>query len=173
MKSINQLLQIIKKTPDCGVKPLEGLPDIEKIYSIPNDLVEFYTLCGGVSLYNTSAYSIEIVPPNRFVLANPAIFIGVDKDALEASKSDISWSWHIIGIGHNRQYITIDLAPERLGRCYDSYWDSHAMPGYSPIIAQSFTELIVRLIQNRGEHWYWLQPNFETIGDAYGGKSGG
>jgi len=167
MKSIPELLSIINQTPNCELKPAQGLPNIEKTHIIPGEVVEFYTLCGGVSLYKTSAYSIEIVHPNELVLANPVIYNGVEEDALEASKSDISWSWYIIGTGQNRQFVTIDFAPERVGRCYDSFWDSHAMPGYSPIIARSFNELLDRLIQNQGKHWYWLQPDFKSIGDAY------
>jgi hypothetical protein len=107
------------------------------------------------------------VSPNHFVLANPVIFIGVEENELRASKKDISWSRYIVGENDNRQILTIDLAVERLGRCYDSFWDSHAMPGYTPIIAQSFTELLIRLHTNQGRHWYWIQPDFHSIGDAY------
>lgn len=167
MRDMPQLLNIIQRTPDCFVMPAQGLPTIDPSHVLPDDLMEFYRRCGGVSLFPSSAYSIEIVPPNHLVLANPVIFIGIDKDELKTSINDISWSWHIVGEGANRQFLTIDLAVERLGRCYDSFWDCHAMPGYSPIIAPSFTELLVRLHANQGRHWYWLQPDFQSIGDAY------
>lgn len=121
-------------------------------------------------MFNSSAYSMDIVPPSRFVLANPVIFIGVSKNELNETGVDISWSWYIVGEGENRQYITIDLSFERLGRCYDSFWDSHAMPGYTPIVARSFTDLLSDLLLNRGKHWYWLQPDFRPIGDAYEGR---
>jgi hypothetical protein len=167
MNDMSQLLDTIRRTADCFVMPTQGFPTIDPNHVFPDDLIEFYRLCGGISLFRTSAYSIEIVPPSHLVLANPVIYIGVDENELGASKNDISWSWYIIGEGDNRQLLSIDLAIERLGRCYDSFWDCHAMPGYSPIIAQSFTELLVNLHANQGRHWYWLQPDFRSIGDAY------
>lgn len=167
MTSVSQLLATIQKTPDCSIRPALGLPEVAAGHVLPDDLIEFYKLCGGVSLFSSSAYSMEIVPPDRLVLANPVIFIGVSVDQLRQSRNDISWSWYIIGEGENRQYLTIDLAPDRLGRCYDSFWDTHAMPGYSPIIARSFTELLAGLLANQGRHWYWLQPGFTPVGDAY------
>jgi hypothetical protein len=167
MTVLSQLLDAIQKIPDCDIRPPQGLPSVAANHVVPNDLLEFYSLCGGVSLFSSSAYSMEIVPPSRCISANPVIFIGISEAQLRASRDDISWSWYIIGEGKNRQYITTDFALERLGRCYDSFWDSHAMPGYSPIIARSFTELLSGLVSNQGQHWYWLQPNFQSLGDAY------
>lgn len=168
MKGVAKLLATIQATRDCNVRPARGLPRAAAGHVLPDDLLEFYSLCGGVSLFGSSAYSMEIVSPSQLVLANEVIFVGVDETHLNASRNDISWSWYVIGEGKNRQYLTIDLAPERLGRCYDSFWDTHAMPGSSPIIAQSLTELLARLLSNQGKHWYWLQPSFQSPGDAYG-----
>jgi antitoxin YokJ len=165
---MNQLLTTIASIPDCVVLPEADLPKVASDYELPQDLVEFYSLCGGVELFGSSAYSMEIVASGRLVRANPVIFSGMDEQQIQQTSNDISWSWHIIGEGENRQYVTIDLAPERLGRCYDSFWDTHAMPGSSPIIALTFTELLSRLLDSQGNHWYWLQPDFSFIGDAYG-----
>lgn len=66
----------------------------------------------------------------------------------EKTEYDISSNWYIIGRDMNKEYITIDLNPLRLGRCYDSYWENHGVPGNCAIIATTFTELI-------------------TLGDAY------
>lgn len=41
------------------------------------------------------------------------------------------------------------------------------MPGYSQIVAKSFSEMLLRLFENQGNHWYWLQSGFESYGDAY------
>ena len=167
MIDLSYLLDKIRVKPHCSVRQAQGLPLVAHGHVLPNDVIEFYNLCGGISLFDNSAYSMEIVAPDQFVLANPVIFIGVTEDQLRASMNDISWSWYIVGKGKNRQFLTIDLANNRLGRCYDSFWDSHAMPGYSPIIAQSFTELLLRLYANNGDHWFWLQPDFHSVGDAY------
>jgi hypothetical protein len=84
-----------------------------------------------IRIFLRKFYSINIVSPNKFLLANPILLTGISEEALRTSKGDISWSWYIVGEGENGQFITIDLSPGRLGRCYDSFWDCHAMPGYS------------------------------------------
>lgn len=167
MTILSNLLDSIRQTPDCEITQPDGLPEIHSNHVLSEDVIEFYTLCGSISLFRSSAYSIEIYPPQRLILANPVIFIGVNENELRASKNDISWSWYIVAQGENNQFITIDFAPERLGRCYDSFWDTHAMPGSSQIIARSFTELLVKLFAGAGNHWYWLQQDFYSIGDAY------
>jgi hypothetical protein len=39
------------------------------------------------------------------------------------------------------------------------------------VVADSLTALIEQLYEqlheHRGQHWYWLQPGFERLGDAY------
>jgi len=167
MIDIAELIRIAQSTPSCLVLSPSGLPTVREPHVLPNDLKDFYHLCGGVILYSQSAYTIKIVSPNDFALANPKIFESFSREELAESKEDISWSWYIVAEGENSQYITIDLDPTRLGRCYDSFWDSYAMAGSSPIVARSFTELLNNLIANKGQHWYWLQPDFESLGDAY------
>ena len=49
---------------------------------------------------------------------------------------------------HN--FITIDLFKERLGKCYDSFWDRYGVVGEQPIIANSFTELLEQLFKGKG-----------------------
>jgi len=131
-------------------------------YKLPDDIKEFYNLCGGVSLYLSGESTANIVPPNEFILANPLI-VG------ERCVNDITSNWYIVANDGNGDYLTIDLEKERLGRCYDSFWDSHGVVGECPIIANSFTEILERLIDNKGQHWYWLSDGFEALGDAYDG----
>jgi hypothetical protein len=38
---------------------------------------------------------------------------------------------------------------------------------HAPIVARSFTDLLSRLLRAEGNHWYWLEPGFEPLGDAY------
>jgi hypothetical protein len=78
---------------------------------------------------------------------------------------DVSWDWYIIGEGENTQYITINLNTERLGICYDSFWEAH--PSNPPIIALSFIQLLENLVSSKGGEWYWHDPNFKKLGYAY------
>jgi hypothetical protein len=93
------------------------------------------------------------------VRANPII---VEDDCPD----DISYDWFILGQA-GEQYITIDIAPERHGRCYDSFWDRHGLVGECSIVALSFADLLQRLWKGKGDYWYWLADDFKCIGDAY------
>lgn len=104
MIKIEEIVARIKNTSDCFVNPPEGLPENSSEYTLPDDLQEFYQFCGGVSLFRSSAYSMNIVSPKEFLLANPVLFTGIREDDLRASKEDISWTWYIVGrtIYYNR-----------------------------------------------------------------------
>lgn len=158
---MRDLIAKIAATPGCSVLPPVGVPRPHDGHVMPQDLLDFYELAGGCALFKTAAYPFAVVPASRFRLANPDI-VG------EVVEDDITSSWYIVGEGVNSsEYVTIDLHPDRLGRCYDSFWDRHGIPGSCPVIAVSFSDLIKRMLQNGGRHWYWLQPYFDSLGDAY------
>ncbi|WP_339733336.1 SMI1/KNR4 family protein [uncultured Gimesia sp.] len=155
--SIVKLIEQLNNLSNCEVAPPQGIPAIE--IKIPTDLEEFYRLAGGARLFEGADYAIDIVAPNQFVRANPVI-VG------EACRDDISFDWFIIA-QEGEQRLTLDLNPDRYGRCYDSFWDQHGIPGECPVIALSFTHLLAQLIQSKGNYWYWLQENFISLGDSY------
>lgn len=158
--SIQKLIEIVRNLPNCIVYPSNGFPLVEDEYTLPEDVKEFYELCGGVALFEQSDYPSFIVSPEQFVLVNP-IIIG------ERCEEDITGNWYTVGTDGKGEYISIDLHPERIGKCYDSFFDRHGVVGECPIIAQSFTDLLKRLLENRGSYWYWLKDDFESMGDAY------
>lgn len=166
--TIEELLIRIQETPGCKIEPPSGLPLIEKLHHLPDDLRSFYELCGELSLAENTSYVVTIVPPSKFMLAN-SVILGeeVAELARETEGEDISWSWYILADCRNGDYITIDLDQQRLGRCYESSHETHGLVGNTPIIALSFTELVLSLYDKRGSYWYWLQPDFVSLGDAY------
>lgn len=133
---------------------------MEEGYALPVDLLEFYTACGGVSLFKGQIYSYRILQPTEMILANP-ILIG------ERAEYDITASWYLLASDQDNQYLTIDCFPNRLGRCYDSYIDRHGIVGACPIIAASFTDLLERLLRTQGGYPYWMRDDFVSLGDAY------
>lgn len=130
-------------------------------HRLPEDVEEFYRLCGGIRYFVNSTYSTEIVSPAEFVLANPVI-LG------QLYEEDISSDWYIVARAGPEQLVTIDLNSKRLGRCYDSFYEVHAVAGSCPVIAVSFTDLAERIFKNQGQYWYWLASSFTPVGDAYG-----
>jgi antitoxin YokJ len=157
---IQVLIDKVKNLPNCVIHPHSGYPAEERGHKLPNDLYEFFRLCGGMDLFIDCDNGLTIVSPEEFVLANPVI-IG------QKAEYDISSSWYIIGRDSNNDYLTIDLSKSRLGKCYDSNWEVHGVAGSCPIIANSFTELLERLVINKGKHLYWLHEEFASLGDAY------
>ena len=156
---LSNLLDVLEKLPDCRLVPPAGLPKVPSNVILPADLDEFYRKAGGAFLFPESDYPIEIVGPTNFVRSNPVIR-GAD------GEGDMSYNWFIIG-QNPPQYISIDLHPDRLGRCYDSFWDIHALVGDCPVIATSFAQLVEKLIDARGAHLYWHRKDFKYLGDAY------
>lgn len=159
---ILKLIEKIKKNQECIVQSPCGLPTISDRVKLPNDLQLFYENCGGISFFPNKPHGFMIVKPEEMLLANP-IIVG------ELCEEDISSQWYIIAKDVENNYITIDLAKERLGMCYDSYWDRHGVVGECSVVAKDFTELISQLLKNEGKSIYWLDDDFVYIGDAYDG----
>ena len=154
------LIERIRSTPGCSVLPPAGPPSVGSGHDLPADLAEFYRLCGGAELFRQALFPVRISTPREFLPSNQVI-LG------ERFEDDISDSWHIIAHGGGDEYISIDLDPRRSGRCYDSFHDVHGVAGSDPVIALSFTDLVERLVAAQGGHWYWLEPEFSGLGDAY------
>ena len=127
---------------------------------MPDDVREFYRVAGGAVLFPGSNYDYSIVGPEEVCPANPVL--GVDSE-----DGDISDAWYIIAVDSGGEHLTIDFDSARLGRCYDSFHETHGVTGSMPIVARSFTELLQRLLDNRGEYPYWLRDDFASMGDAY------
>ncbi len=169
--SIRELVARIQATPDCTVAdPISRadlhLPALHPGHVLPDDLREFCDVCGGLTLFERSPYPMIVVPPPEVMLANAILFSGLMPEEQLASLEDISWTWYLIARDEKRRYLTIDLSPERLGRCYDSSPGNHAHPGSSTIVAFSFTELLTHLYEDQGLH---LFPKVVSLGDAYDG----
>jgi antitoxin YokJ len=158
---IATVLAMIRQDTNCSVFPPAGAPHVRPSQAVPDDLREFYRLCGGLVLFVDSVWRTVIVAPGELVPANPVI-VG------EEGAYDISCSWYIVASdGTDSQKMTIDLNPTRLGRCYDSFWDRHAVAGSSTIIALSFTEFLRRSYACKGTELYWCRDDFVPLGDAY------
>jgi len=157
--TIGELIDRLANDESCEATLARKLPELPTGLELPADIREFYQAFSSAMLFRDSECAIEVVAPERFVRANPVI---VGDDCPE----DISFDWFIVAESGG-QYLTVDLHPKRRGRCYDSFWDRHGVAGDCPIVAFSFTELLEQLLDARGEYWYWLQDEFDTLGDAY------
>jgi hypothetical protein len=156
-----QLINLLRQERTCRVLSTQGQPVLPDNISLPEDLREFYRLCGGIYMYEPKGYGIKIVEPYELRRANPVI-AGVD------GAGDVSFNWFIIGHAPGlHQYISIDLSQTRKGWCYDSFSETHGLAGNMPVVAHSFADLLEKLLENKGNRWYWLREDFVPLGDAY------
>lgn len=160
MEKILEILKKIENFEDCIISKYDLSKVINIEYNLPDDLKYYLENYNDIILFKSSDYSIKINGITNFIKANP-IIIG------EEIPDDRSFDWFIIAQDDNSQYITIDLSIERLGFCYDSFWDRHGLVGEQPIIAKSFTELLEKLFNSYGKSLYWLEDKFQSYGDAY------
>ena len=164
---IEQLISLIGTDADCKVLRPTGL--IPPDGRAPDDMIKFYTRCGGLELFPREPFGFRIVSPKEFLPANPLLkgeFYIKHKSEFD---HDISADWFVVARGINtEECVTIDLNPSRVGFCYDSFWDVYATPD-SKLVAKSFSELIERLYQAKGTLLYWEDRTFD-LGKAYGGE---
>lgn len=159
--SVATLIGRVRELQGCSVLPSRGIPHLDSIDTLPADVLDFYGQCGGLNLFTEGEYPIRVVAPDEFLRANPII-------AHEKARvGDISDSWYIICSDDKGQWISIDCSKDRCGRCYDSFWDSHAVAGSCRVVALSFTELLTQLVAAEGRRWFWLLDEAISYGDAY------
>lgn len=166
--NIEHLIEKIRKYENCKILPPSGLPSVEDGNVLPSDVIRFYELCGGVELYKNKDYCVEFVKPTEFVPISPLIW---DAEIINSARNvfevKVATSWYrAVNLGDSN-FIAIDLNPIKSGRCYKAFWDSYAVKDETPIIANSFTELLSQFIDNNGEYWYFMQDDFVSYGDAY------
>jgi hypothetical protein len=137
-----------------------GQPELPPCFELPGDLKAFYSAAGGAALFEGSDFRFNIPAPSRVIPTNLQLHGN-------AETGDISDRWFIVADDGNGDYLSIDLGPTHHGRCYDSFHETHAIVGSVPVIARSFTELLLRLLENRGGRPYWLASDFQSLGDAY------
>ncbi|MFG6487199.1 SMI1/KNR4 family protein [Roseateles sp. BYS78W] len=157
---IQRLLEAVSELQGCTVLPSRGQPFVSRELALPDDLKAFYERCGGLRLFEQSPCPFEILGPDEFEPANLAILgLGLQQD--------ISDDWYLLARSGSQQSVSIDLHPSRLGHCYDSFWDRHAVAGSSTVIALSFSKLLQQTVAFAGRGLYWLEPGFKDLGDAY------
>ncbi|MCB9589839.1 MAG: SMI1/KNR4 family protein [Polyangiaceae bacterium] len=137
------ILEELRADPSVVLLPVTGLPQLRRGHFLPDELRAFYSSCGGLELARDSSYAMRVVTPAEFVSANLEI-VGEDVP------DDISDSWYLLCRGAGDQVLTIDCSRERLGRCYDSYWEVHGVVGSCAVVAQSFGQLLALLVNAAG-----------------------
>jgi hypothetical protein len=171
---IEALIEQYRRDPQWCVYPVAGLPNLpEELVklnaSIPDSVIRFYQLCGGVEhlIWRDEDLPLKIVQPEKFTWAMDQILGKTLDKRAPTIKENIAWRWCIIGKVDVDDYLFIDLAPERYGRCYFNNFYFFMRNGSVPIVANGFEGLLQKLLEvgKVGEDWVWEDSN---LGDAYG-----
>lgn len=164
----SELINEISGTPDCVVFPAAGLPQLKSKHVLPPDAADLYAACGGMVLFQSIAFPLTILPPAAVKLANPKIAFIDESECPD----HISWNWYTIAEDGNGDFFTMDCSLERLGRCQNSFHETYAMEGQSPVVAWSLVDFIIRmrnLIQSCStQDFHWPSRVHElNLMDAY------
>ncbi|WP_051153103.1 SMI1/KNR4 family protein [Lacrimispora indolis] len=125
---IEEIIFEFKKHKNFEVKDPCGYPTLNNGHVLPDDMKEFYTICGGIVCYiEYGGFPIEILSPMDVKHVNP-LLVG------EEYEEAISSSWYLNADAEDGNYISIDCDPSRHGRCYESFEYSHAVTGNLPIM---------------------------------------
>lgn len=156
---MKQLLHLISNLDNCKIIPkkLEYKPILA---DMPVDLKEFYEYCNGVELFINSEYPYRILGIEEIVRTDLCI-LG------ELIKCGDSVTWYNIAEDYNGDFLSIDLSREKLGWCYDSFYETYGLIDDMPIIAKSFKELLLRLYNSKGNYLYWKLNDFEKVYGFY------
>lgn len=150
------LLEEIQKNSHCRLIP--PLSSFRSALNLPNDLKAFYSICNGVELFLNCDCGYRILGLDEMQRTDLSL-LG------ECPTLGISVNWFNIAKNQNGEYLTIDLSHQKMGYCYDAFYETYGLIGNMPIIAHSFTELLYCLFQNQGQSLYWQTNDFSQLYD--------
>ncbi|AWX57709.1 hypothetical protein AB432_022900 [Brevibacillus brevis] len=82
--NIKEMIDKIKGFDNCIIHPSIGLPKIEDPHILPDDVKEFYELCGGIELFKDEDFGVDIVSPNTDLMNR----------LIETKGEGITWYWY-------------------------------------------------------------------------------
>ena len=93
LMAVRDLVELASRSDRCAVHPQAGVPTVRPEHRLPDDLAEFYQLCGGVDLYQGADYEFSITSQ---LLESNVVIVG------EQFFDDISASWYTIAATPDR-----------------------------------------------------------------------
>jgi hypothetical protein len=138
-----KILEYINKfrlRPSCRVYEPCGLPKVAVPDILPNDVVLFYTECGGIDFYVDIPFGCQILAPSLVVPTIENMYGANWRTEFPESLSPKSESFYNILFSSCHRF-SINLGPQWNGYIFDST-DSSAGTEESNVIAKSLTEML-------------------------------
>lgn len=137
------------------VHPSSGQPRLPPGVSIPEELQQYFDLCGGLELFLDAEYPSTVYGPASFVQAHPVLLAPLTLSEIESNipRSEPSWNWHLIAdAGTQNESVVVHVDGPHAGRCYSGFWETY--PQDSPVLARSFATFLHALVMDEGQtHW--------------------
>ncbi|EKS1844531.1 hypothetical protein ACOZ06_000317 [Cronobacter muytjensii] len=142
---INDVVKLVNPT-QCNIMPPVEIPSF---LSLPDDLLYFYKNFSSVVFFPDSEYPFEIISPCDIKRSD---FVVLGEDANDPETQE----WYTL-VKCNDQLISIDLKKGKsFGCCFDSFWDIYGTINDDTLIAVSFTELVIKIINSKGNSLFWI-----------------
>jgi hypothetical protein len=132
---------------------------------VPAALLDFYGLCDGAQIVDGQDFSAP--DGRRFRLAIPRLSelqtvqkSGFLLDNSPLYRASAQW-WQVLDYGDSN-WLALDATQEGDGRILDIFHETAGEVGRHSIVAQSFSEMLERVIGKPGV--YWLADDFEEYG---------
>jgi hypothetical protein len=163
MTEIDAILDRLANDDTCVMSPPCGLPQVAEGLLLPADVVRFYERVGGMVLHKDGRCGswARIVTPREFNRID-AVILGGEMFATGPFEY-----WHAIVDVQDGNYLAVDIGSEHSGKCLDCFHETFAMPGYVSVVASSFTDLLLRMMKHIEDSAFWLQDEFEALGEGF------
>lgn len=164
---LDRVLAEISGRDDCRLLPPAGQARVPDGLAIPDELRRFHDRCGGAVMFTHGPFTWHVSGSDRLVPASPRLLTpAIAARVMAEHPDDLTNTCYVIADGGESAtapHVVIDLHPDRLGRCYDTFWDTYGLVGDMPVVAVTVTELLQVLLASRGQHGSLPR----RYGDAY------
>lgn len=163
MIHIDAILDKLADDDTCVMSAPCGLPEVADGLLLPADVVRVYERTGGMVLHKDGCCGswARIVSPSEFDRIDSVVLGG------EMFETGPFKYWHAIVDVQDGNYLAIDIGPHHAGKCLDCFHETFAMPGYVSVVASSFTNLLLRMMNHNEDSAFWLQDEFEALGEGF------
>jgi antitoxin YokJ len=148
-----------------------GQPALPDGLSLPDDLVAFYEICGGASLFE-GGLGWRVSGPDELVPAAPRLLTEDLAEELRRTQPEQVASTCFVfadnGGASTDEHVVVDLHPARLGRYYETFWDRFGVAGDMPIVAVSVADALQWLLATDGGGPEIALSRWPVLGDAFG-----
>jgi antitoxin YokJ len=150
MSDISTILTEFKSSANVVVRPPSGQPKWSPRVAPPDEVAEFYTLCGGVDFVEADDKTYaryRVLRPEEVEPIGGSIKLPFPVDPPVKH-------WYAIAVDDNDEHAAVDVHPNRSGQCYDVFHETFFEASSARIVAATFAEFLWRLYESGGPYWF-------------------